>query len=253
MVEIVTLTGTLADTGEDGVTTVSLGDVVDELLDEDGLSDTGTTEEANLTTTGVRGEEVDDLDTGLEHLGLGGLVDERGGLDVDGSELLALDGSALVHGLANDVHDAAKGAGADGDLDGEASVDDLLATDETLGTLHGNGTDGVLTEVLGDLENETTATLDILDLEGVEDGGELLGVELDVDDGTDDGLDGTGLALGGGLGGKAASWRQRRERMKKIARRSAPEMGSGKEPSEVGAMRRAKTHVADNGDCDGLL
>lgn len=204
VVEIVTLTGTLTDTGEDGVTTVGLGNVVDKLLDKHSLTDTGTTEETNLTTTGVRGEEVDDLDTGLENLSLGGLVNERGGLDVDGGNLGALDGSTLVHGLADDVHDTTESTGADGDLDGETGVKDLLATNETFGTLHGDGTDGVLTKVLGDLENETTTTKNILDLEGVKDSGELLGVELNIDDGTNDGLDGTGLALGGSLGGESA-------------------------------------------------
>lgn len=53
VVQIVTLTGSLTDTGEDGVTTVSLGDVVDKFLNEHSLSDTGTTEQTNLTTTSV--------------------------------------------------------------------------------------------------------------------------------------------------------------------------------------------------------
>ena len=35
---------------------------------------------------------------------------------MDGGEVLGLDGSTLVNGLANDVDDAAKGGGADGDL-----------------------------------------------------------------------------------------------------------------------------------------
>jgi hypothetical protein len=56
VVQVVTLTGTLADTGKDRVTTVGLGDVVDQLLDEDGLADTSTTEQTNLTATGVGGE-----------------------------------------------------------------------------------------------------------------------------------------------------------------------------------------------------
>lgn len=45
VVQIVTLTSTLSDTSEDRVTTVGLGDVVDELLNEDSLADTGTSEE----------------------------------------------------------------------------------------------------------------------------------------------------------------------------------------------------------------
>ena len=61
VVQVVALTGTLADTGEDGVTTVGLGDVVDELLNEHSLADTGTTKETNLSTTSVGSEEVDDL------------------------------------------------------------------------------------------------------------------------------------------------------------------------------------------------
>ena len=54
----------------------------------------------------------------------------------------------------------------------------------TFGTVHGNGTDGVLTQVLGDLENKT-ATGVVLDLKGVENSGQVLLLELDVDDGTD--------------------------------------------------------------------
>jgi peptide chain release factor 1 len=107
VVQVVTLTGTLTDTGEDRVTTVGLGNVVDQLLDQDGLADTGTAEQTNLTTTGVRGEEVDDLDTGLEDLGLGRLLDELWGVGVDGGELDTLDLTALVDGLANDIHDTA--------------------------------------------------------------------------------------------------------------------------------------------------
>jgi hypothetical protein len=174
---------------------VRLGDVVDELLNEHGLADTGTSEETNLATTSVRGKEVDDLDAGLEHLGGGRLLDERGRVGVDGKHLVALDGATLINGLTNDVHDAAERALADGDEDGGAGVDDLLATDETLGTVHGDGTDGVLTQVGSDLEHET-APVEVLDVERVQDLGEVLRVELDVDDGTNDRLDGTGDGLG---------------------------------------------------------
>ena len=53
--------------------------------------------------------------------------------------------------------------------------------------------------MLGDLENETTvlSTLE-LDLEGVEDRRQVVGVEVDIDNGTNDGLDSTGLDSGRG-------------------------------------------------------
>jgi peptide chain release factor 1 len=66
--EVVTFTGTLTDAAENRVATVSLGDIVDELHDNDGLTNARSTEEADLSTLNVRGEEVDDLNTGLEHL-----------------------------------------------------------------------------------------------------------------------------------------------------------------------------------------
>lgn len=169
VVKIVTLTSALADTAEHGETTVSLGDVVlyalsaprfkriqeqhienthNQLLNEDSLSDTGTAEKTNLTTTGVGGEKVDDLDTGDEDLSRGGLLDELGSLVVDGEGVLVLDGTALVNGVTSDVDDTAESAVADGDGDGSTGVGGLAATDETLGTLHGNAADDVLTHVL---------------------------------------------------------------------------------------------------------
>ena len=126
---------------------------------------------------------------------------------MNGKLLLVLDGSTLVNGLTSDVHDATEGTVTDGNHDGVASVGSLAATDETLGTLHGNSTNSVLTKVLGNLEDETTATKDILNLESVQDSRKLLSVELDVDDGTNDGLDGAGLALRGSLGGESAGWK----------------------------------------------
>ena len=164
-----------------------LGDVVNQLLDKHSLADTSTTEKTDLSTTSVGREEVDDLDTGLQDLGSGRLVDERGGVRVDGGELDALDGTTLVNGLANDVHDTAEGRGADGDTNGSTSVNDLLATDETLGTVHGNGPDRVLTKVGSDLEDETT-TVEVNDLERVENGRKSLSLELNIDDSTNDGL-----------------------------------------------------------------
>jgi peptide chain release factor 1 len=109
-----------------------------QLLNEHGLADTGTTEQTNLTTTGVGGEQVDDLDTGDENLGLGGLVNEERGVSVDRLELSSLDGATLVNGVTSDVDDTAQGAGTDGDLDGGTSVVSGNTTGQTLGTYGSN-------------------------------------------------------------------------------------------------------------------
>src|SRR5690606_36628904 len=56
--EVVALTGALTDTGEHRHTTVVLRHALDHLLDEDGLTDTCTTEETDLSTLDVGGQEV---------------------------------------------------------------------------------------------------------------------------------------------------------------------------------------------------
>ena len=85
MVKIVAFAGALADAGENGVTAVDLGDVVDQLHDDDGLADARAAERADLAALGEGTDQIDDLDAGLEHFGLGVLVDEASGPG-DGSD-----------------------------------------------------------------------------------------------------------------------------------------------------------------------
>ena len=66
--EVVALARALADAAEGGEALVLLGDVADQLLDQHGLADAGAAEQADLAALGVGGEQVDDLDPGLEDL-----------------------------------------------------------------------------------------------------------------------------------------------------------------------------------------
>ena len=100
---------------------------------------------------------------------------------MDGQEALGVDGATLVDGLADDIDDSAEGAGTDGNLNGIASVDDGLATHETLSGVESDGSDVVATQVLGDLEHESV--LDTLDFKSVENWGQGA-LRLHVDDGT---------------------------------------------------------------------
>lgn len=84
-----------------------------QFLDEDGFSDTGTAEQANLATSGIWSKQVDDLDASLEDFGDGRLIDEFGGFSVDGRVPGCLDGTAFVDGFANDIHDTTECAGLD--------------------------------------------------------------------------------------------------------------------------------------------
>jgi hypothetical protein len=82
-----------------------------------------------------------------------------------------LDRSLLIDRLTNHIQDTAESARTHGNHDWSTSVLHLLSTDETLGGLHGNSTDGVLTQMLGNLEHESGSTLGDSHLQGVKDRG----------------------------------------------------------------------------------
>src|SRR5690554_7599746 len=111
MDEVVAFTSALADTGEHRDTTMVGRDALDHLLDEHGLADAGTAEQADLSTQHVRGEKVDRLDAGLEHLRLRLELVEGRGRAVDRPALGDLDLLARlgVEHLTDDVEDLALG------------------------------------------------------------------------------------------------------------------------------------------------
>jgi hypothetical protein len=136
----------------------------DQFLNEDGLADTSTTEETNLSTTRVRSQKVNNLDASDQNLGRRGLLNELGRIGVDAALVFALDGATLVDRVASDVHDAAEGGVADRNHDGASGVDGGSTTDKTFGTckvletaiicctnpltVHGNASHHVFTQML---------------------------------------------------------------------------------------------------------
>ena len=108
------LAGALAHAGEDRVAAVLGGDVADQLGDDDRLADAGAAEDAGLAALGEGGDQVDDLDAGLEDLDRRRLLLERRGSAVDRvAASRSLDRTLLVDRLADDVEDAAERARAD--------------------------------------------------------------------------------------------------------------------------------------------
>ena len=81
--EVVALAGALADAGEHREAAVLGRDVVDQLLDDDGLAHARAAEQADLAALQERLDQVDDLDAGLEHLLAGRLLVERRRLAMD--------------------------------------------------------------------------------------------------------------------------------------------------------------------------
>ena len=99
---------------------MSLGDIVDQLHDDDGFSDAGSAEGTHFAALGERADQVDDLDAGFQDLSLGVLLQKRRGFAVDGIFFLVRHGAASIGRLACDIEDTSKNAFADGDRDWSA-------------------------------------------------------------------------------------------------------------------------------------
>ena len=196
------LAGTLADAGEHRGAAVLLGEVVDELLDQNGLADAGAAEQTCLAAADVGLEQVDGLDAGLEDLGLGGELVETGRCMVDGVELLHLGHGLAVDGLAHDVPNAAERLGTNGHLHGLTGIGGDEAALQAVGRGHGDRADDAARKLALDLEDRAQMTDRGLglDRERVVDRGHRA-VKLDVDDRADDSHDATitGSRLLGGF------------------------------------------------------
>ena len=149
--QVVALTGTLADAGEDGDAAVVLCHALDHLLDEDSLADARATEETDLAALDVGGQQVDDLDAGLEHLGARLELVKGRGLAVDRPALGDLEGLALceVEDVTGHIKNVALRDVADGHGDRGTGVSDGGTTHEAVGGLQRDGTHEVVAEVLG--------------------------------------------------------------------------------------------------------
>ena len=189
--EVVALARALADAGKHRHAAVLHRDVVDQLLDDDGLADAGAAEQSDLAAEQVRLEQVDDLDAGLEHLQLGRLLFQRRRAAMDRPALFRVDRPVrIIDRLAEHVHHAAERGGPDGHRDRLAQVDRLHAALHAVGRLHRDRPHARLAEVLLDLADDVDLRLARfafgLDLNGVVDVRQVAVGELDVDDRTDD-------------------------------------------------------------------
>ncbi len=101
---------------------------------------------------------------------------------MDAPLLFAGNRTGFVDGLAQDVHDAAQGAGTNRYLDGSAGVVDVEATLEAFGRTHGDGTDNAVAQLLLDFQGGLGA----LNFQRVIDVRYLIARKFHVDDGADD-------------------------------------------------------------------
>src|SRR5262249_15221328 len=105
--------GPLADACKHRDTAVLGRDVVDQFLNDDGLSDARAAEQSDLSAFQVRLDEIDDFDSGLEHFEVRVLIDESRRRFVDRILALIFDWAQFIDGLTDHINDASESLFAD--------------------------------------------------------------------------------------------------------------------------------------------
>ena len=118
------------------------------------LPTTGATEHAHLTTTGKGYQQVDHLYTGLQYADLGILFGEQRCRAVDGHHVFLADGTEAIHGATDHVQNASQARFSNGHHDGCTGVLDRHAANEPIGDVHGDGTNHVVPQMLGHLDDQ---------------------------------------------------------------------------------------------------
>lgn len=94
----------------------------------------------------------------------------------------SLDGSSLIDGFTNNVHDTSESTRSDWNGDRTSGVNNTLSSDETFSTVHGNSSDSGVSQVLSNLKDESVrSTLDFKCVQNLRE----FTFELNINDGTD--------------------------------------------------------------------
>ena len=154
VVQVIALAGTFTNAGEYGIAVVGGGNVVNQLLDQNGFAHAGAAEQADFAALGVGADQVDDLDAGFQNFGSGLLLLIGGGGTVDGPLVVALNRLLVVDGLTQQVKHTAKAGIAHGNPDGGTGIGGLGAPGQAVGGAHGDAAHHIVTDVLGDLGHD---------------------------------------------------------------------------------------------------
>ena len=123
-------------------------DIVDQFLNDDGLSNSGSSEQADFSAFKIRLNEINDLDPGLKHLELGILFDECRRRLMDRFSSRVFDRTQFVDRLTNDIHHTAEGPFADRHRNRSLQIFGRHTAYHTLCWFQGDASDASFAQVL---------------------------------------------------------------------------------------------------------
>ena len=157
MIQVVSLTGALPYTGKHRITAVLRGDVTNQLLNQNCLSYAGTAEQSDLSALLIRTKQIHYLDTGLQQLLLRSLLLKFRCGTVNRLIGYPFRSRFIVNWLTQNIEDPPQSLFPNRNGNGGAGCNRIHSPHQTIGASHGNASDRVITQMLGDLHGQLTA------------------------------------------------------------------------------------------------
>ncbi len=108
---------------------MSFGDVVNQFLDEHGFSDSGSSEKPDFTSSGIRSQQIHNLNLQVNYLnsrdkqfGTWTLILETGSISMNWIVFLCINRSSFIDGLSDDINDSAQSLRANWNHNGISGV-----------------------------------------------------------------------------------------------------------------------------------
>ena len=146
--QVVTFTRTLTYSGKYRESIMFLGNVIDKFLNQYGFSDSRTTEQTDLTTFGIRFEQVDHLDTRKEYLLHGSQIFEFGRIAVNGICTFPVEFLHTVNRIADHIHQSPFNLFTNRHCYRTSGRAHFHASLKSVGTIHSHGANRIFTNVL---------------------------------------------------------------------------------------------------------
>ena len=185
MIQVVSLTGTLAYSGEYGISAVLCGDISYQPLNQHGLSYSGAAEQTDFTALLVRAEQVYDLDSCFQDFRSCGLLFEGGRTSVNRKVLYAFRRLFIINRITCYVKDTPQGLLTYRNTDRSPGSRCFHAPYKSVTGAHRNAAHCIVTQVLCHFHYQPAAIL-LLNMDCLVDGWQFAAGELDIQYRTND-------------------------------------------------------------------
>ena len=138
MVQVISLTRPLSDSCEDWISTMGLGNVVNEFLDKHCFSDTCSSEQSNFSTSRVRSQQIHHLDSCYQDFSSTSLIFKGRSFSVNRVVLFSVQWTSFINWFSNHIHNSAKSFRANWNSNWTSGIFNILSSNQTFSRVHGN-------------------------------------------------------------------------------------------------------------------